>query len=312
MDLTVIVCTYNRLESLKRLVAGFDACKQPGRITWELLIINNNSTDGTDGYLSELVESSRHLRSADEPLQGLSHSRNRGIMEAAGRFLFFMDDDAAPDGDFLCSIERALQSYVDARCFGVKVISHFPQKPDWFAIDGPFALTGILGIYDLGESDRILTSADPHPLGSGILIEKGLIGEVGCFDTNLGVKEGVKYPSRGEDTDLMDRLRTGGTAIYYLANTVVNHYPDLLRYNLSHLKKMYIGSGLGLARDHIDNCTRIFGVPRYLYKHTLGCLLRAVCWHMRGRGDAAVYYRTRYWLALGMIMWNLGLHREDE
>ena len=309
LDLTVVVCTYNRSNALQILLDGFNNCDKPTLLTWELLIIDNNSPDNTQDLLNISLLKYPYLRFEKEINQGISYARNRGISEAKGEYLFFMDDDASPSSWFLTSIEAALKKYPDILCFGVKVLSHFPNKPDWFAIEGPYALKGILGIFDLGESERLLNSADPSPLGSGLLIEKELISTFGGFNVKLGVSGGTKYPGRSEDTDLVERLRASGISVYYLPHPLVNHYPDLRRYDLNKLKIMFIGSGLALARLPVNNCKVLFGAPRHLFRSLMEHLF-LVCLHSaRGNKSASVYHKTRYWLTLGTLIGYMGLDR---
>ncbi|BCO07682.1 hypothetical protein GF1_00580 [Desulfolithobacter dissulfuricans] len=304
-DLSIIVCTYNRAISLQRLVDGFCRCIAPSDLTWELIIVDNNSTDNTYSVLEEAKESLENVTYVKELKQGLSFARNRGIVEATGRFLFFMDDDAVPCRKFLVAIQEAFDRFPGIRCFGTRVISYFPNKPEWFAVEGPYALTGILGIFDLGDEARPLTERDPNPLGSGLLIEKEIFSEVGYFDTDLGVKGGQKYPRRSEDSELMRRVREKGITICYLPKPLVHHYPDLNRFNMKHLKKMYIGSGLGIGETVKFEGKRIFGVPRYYLRVLLSCFGKFVWFYLHGNGEAYVYYKTRFWLHLGMVLGSL-------
>jgi len=311
-DLTVIVATCNRSQSLEHLLQGFFECEKPVDLDWELLFVDNNSTDNTSEILTLAAQRLSYVRSVFEGSQGVSHARNRGAIEARGRFIFFMDDDASPSLTFLAGIENALKKYPEIKCFGAKVISHFPDKPKWFAIKGPYALMGILGIYDLGDTDKILKVDDPIPIGSGILIERDYFIEKGKFNTILGVNATSKYPQRGEDTDFMEQLMISGVTICYLPGPLVNHYPDLNRYDLAHLKRMFIGSGIGMARKHKSTGKTIFGVPRYLYRKLLEYIF-FICVHFLVKNDeACVYYKTRYWITLGMITTLLGLHPDSD
>jgi glucosyl-dolichyl phosphate glucuronosyltransferase len=312
LDLSVIVATCNRAVSIERLLQGFCDCEMPRTLKWEVLVVDNNSTDHTPQVLALAEGRLPFLRWVIERRQGVSFARNRGAEEAAGRFLFFMDDDAAPDRFFLTGIEKGIADHPEISCFGTKVISHFPDRPDWFAIDGPYALTGILGIFDLGEKDRLLTGTDPLPIGSGILIEKGLFERQGRFDTALGPKASSKYLARGEDTCFMEGIAGAAIPICYLPVPLVNHYPDLQRYDLDRLKRMYIGSGIGLAGKQGRGAKKLFGVPRYLFRQLVEYGCQSVFNQFRRCDEACVYFKTRYWLTYGMIISHLGLCQEEK
>ena len=92
LKLTVVVCTYNRSKSLEYLLDGFNKCVKPHSMTWELLVIDNNSSDNTLDLLNTSLLKYPYLRFEKEINQGISYARNRGISEAKGEYLFFMDE----------------------------------------------------------------------------------------------------------------------------------------------------------------------------------------------------------------------------
>src|SRR5215471_9795294 len=94
MRITVILCTYNRCESLSTALESVAVSQLPPSISWEVLIVDNNSSDRT----REVVEEFSHrypgrFRYAFEPRQGKSYALNVGVREAKGDVLAFMDDD---------------------------------------------------------------------------------------------------------------------------------------------------------------------------------------------------------------------------
>lgn len=308
IDLTVVVATCNRSSSLVRLLTGFQECERPANLKWEVLIVDNNSTDDTGEVTARAKQRFPYVRSVFEAHPGVSHARNRGAAEACGRYLFFIDDDASPSRRFLTGIEKALETYPDVVCFGTRIRSHFPDKPKWFATEGPYALIGVLGSYDLGDCDKILEKGEPLPIGCGLMVEKKTFFDYGPFDTDLGITVQSKDFKRGEDTFFVETLARAGQSICYLSEPVVDHYPDLSRYRLDHLKKMYFSTGVSLAGKSMTTAVRWFGVPRYLIREVIGYVFRIVLCTLRHRGDACVFYMTRYWLTLGMIAYYLGLN----
>jgi glycosyltransferase involved in cell wall biosynthesis len=90
-DISVILCTRNRAASLDTALRSLTACATAD-LNWELLVIDNGSTDQT-----ALVAASYHdrlpIRTILEPTAGLSHARNRGVAEATGEWLVWLDDD---------------------------------------------------------------------------------------------------------------------------------------------------------------------------------------------------------------------------
>src|SRR5580704_17634223 len=85
MNITVILCTYNRCASLPRALASVAASELPSAVKWEVLVVDNNSTDETRAVLEEFCHlHPGRVRYLLERRQGLSQARNAGIREARG------------------------------------------------------------------------------------------------------------------------------------------------------------------------------------------------------------------------------------
>jgi glycosyltransferase involved in cell wall biosynthesis len=96
MILSVVICTYNRAELLERALNSLLNSPREASESWELLVIDNNSTD-----MTKEVVSSYEARYILEPNQGIAYARNRGYMEAKGTYVAYIDDDAYVDSGWL-------------------------------------------------------------------------------------------------------------------------------------------------------------------------------------------------------------------
>ena len=92
VSVSVIVCTYNRCGTLAATLESAAALRIPAGVSWELLVVDNNSTDGTRevvlGFAGRLP-----VRYLYEPRQGKTLALNRALAEAQGDLLLFTDDD---------------------------------------------------------------------------------------------------------------------------------------------------------------------------------------------------------------------------
>ena len=81
--LTIAICTWNRAAMLDRVLAHMTSLVVPPGVDWEILVVDNNSTDETDAVATKHAA---HLpiRVVLESTPGISHARNRGIREARG------------------------------------------------------------------------------------------------------------------------------------------------------------------------------------------------------------------------------------
>ena len=111
MDATIIVCSYNRAESLRDTLRSLRAQRCASTRQWEVIVVDNNSKDHTRRVVEEAQRDWRHLRYEFEEAQGLSHSRNHGISVARGDVVLFTDDDVLPEPDWLETTLTGLARY---------------------------------------------------------------------------------------------------------------------------------------------------------------------------------------------------------
>ena len=83
MDVTVALCTWNRSALLERTLSSMVRLRIPTGLDWELLVVDNGSTDETRAVLDRF-RSELPLRTVSEPQAGVAHARARGLAEARG------------------------------------------------------------------------------------------------------------------------------------------------------------------------------------------------------------------------------------
>src|SRR5947209_20444721 len=107
VPISVIVCTHNRVERLKRCIEALVSVHSDR--DWELIVVDNNSVDGTAAYLSSLPRRVGQVQivTTFEPKRGLSAAQNAGARLANGEILAFTDDDCYVRNDFIEAIIRA-------------------------------------------------------------------------------------------------------------------------------------------------------------------------------------------------------------
>ncbi len=91
---SVIIPTYNRAGQLKQVLEGLEKQDVP-LDSFEVIVVSDGSTDGTDDYLHSLITPLR-IRSIRQPNQGAATARNRGISQAGEEIILFLDDDVVP------------------------------------------------------------------------------------------------------------------------------------------------------------------------------------------------------------------------
>ena len=131
MHITVLICTRNRAEQLRRTLEAATAIETPGT-SWELLVIDNGSSDHTPEVVESFAER-LPIRRVSEPQAGLSNARNRGVAEANGSYICWTDDDVLIDPHWLSAYAGAFAHHPEAAYFGgpIELVLEEPT-PSWF------------------------------------------------------------------------------------------------------------------------------------------------------------------------------------
>src|SRR5713226_1139241 len=108
MDLTVIICTWNRAKSLAVVLNSLEASQVPEGLTWEVLIVDNNSKDETRAVCESFIaKNPRRFRYLFHVTQGKTNALNAGIREAYSEILALTDDDLTVDPHWVAEIHKA-------------------------------------------------------------------------------------------------------------------------------------------------------------------------------------------------------------
>ena len=105
MSITVILCTYNRCQSLTKALQSVALSRLPASMDWDVLVVDNNSGDRTKEVVEEF--SSRYpsrFRYLFERKQGKSNALNTGIRESNSEILAFTDDDVIVEPAWLMNL----------------------------------------------------------------------------------------------------------------------------------------------------------------------------------------------------------------
>ena len=114
MHISVIICTYNRAQNLPVCLGRLAGQQGVDGLEWEVLVVDNNSTDATREALAELARTLPiAIRYTFEPQQGLNYARNRGAQESLGRYFGYIDDDIQTSPQWLCALHN---SFAEALC----------------------------------------------------------------------------------------------------------------------------------------------------------------------------------------------------
>ena len=268
MDITVIVCTYNRCESLAQALHSIASSVLPHSLDWEVLVVDNNSRDQTRTVFEEI--SCRYpgrFRYLSEPKQGLSNARNSGIHAAGGQIIAFTDDDVTVDPLWLQNLTAPLLMGQWAGAAGRIRLEPGFRPPRWMAITGPLSLGESLVQFDRGDQEGPL---DQPPFGANMAFRKISFEKYGGFRADLG-RCGESLIGN-EDTEFAGRLMAAGERLYYVPSAVVNHPVHQDRVKKGYFRSYYFAHGRSVARQAGQKLP-LWRIPRYCL-HGIRCKLR--------------------------------------
>jgi len=264
--ISVVVCTYNRSESLRKTLGSLAQLWAPAGTSWELIVVDNNSTDDTAEVVKTIAATSNlSVRYVFEINQGVSHARNAGISAARGDIIAFTDDDVTVDPRWLCELQKIFDQFACTGVGGRIVPVGMCQKPSWLVLDGPHSLkSGTVVSFDHGEKPCELRTS----FGANMAFRRVAFEEHGFFRTDLGRGSALML---GEDTEFCTRLLSAGEKLVYAPSAVVYHVTPRERMAKSYFQSYYFNYGRYIARANRfpENAVLYFGVPRYLFRSLL-------------------------------------------
>jgi len=263
--ISVAVCTWNRCESLRRTLEVMTGLQVPAGVDWELLVVNNNSTDATDAVVRSFT-ARLPIRLLQEKIAGLSYARNRAIQAATGDILLWTDDDVLVEPRWLERIINGFRTFDADFVFG-------PSRPAWEVGSAPEWFSplhyGKLALIDYGAQPFRVRDLSTPFFGLNFAVKRGVLIELGSFREDLGVKEDS---GGGEDIDLFRRAQAAGRTVVYVPDAIVEHViPPVRMTRTFHRDKLKAGLPMyyRMLQDQYIGQPWLLGVPRFLYAKML-------------------------------------------
>jgi glycosyltransferase involved in cell wall biosynthesis len=207
--ISLVICTKNRAGHLQGCLEALAATEYDPR-RWELIVVNNGSTDHTNAVLQRFADRVPFRATVvEEPRPGQSRARNAGVKVSRSPLVAFTDDDCYIARDFLT---RVVEGFRNPRYgyIGGRVLLHDPS-------DAPETIK---------EDDQAEEIA-PHTIvppgfihGANMSFRREVWESVGGFDPLFG--PGARFVA--DDVDFLARASQAGFAGAYLPGPVVRHH----------------------------------------------------------------------------------------
>lgn len=299
MNLSVILCTYNRALSLGPALESVALSRLPDGVSWEVLVIDNNSKDGTraavEAYCARYPGRFRYLF---ETRQGKSFALNTGLREAKGDVIAFMDDDVVVEPDWLQNLTAPLQGGSYQGTGGRICAPTDVTIPQWISLSGDCSLAGVLALFDRGSVPIELS--DP-PYGTNMAFHREMFEKFGAFRTDLGPCAGSEI--RGEDTEFCLRLMKAGIPLLYVPTAVVHHEIPAGRMKQEYFLTWYFDYGRAHIRSRLRRTDDLWIIPRPLVgimNHLAFMLPKKIFGWMFTFGEVERFFaKTQVWMIAG-------------
>jgi glucosyl-dolichyl phosphate glucuronosyltransferase len=216
LEMSIVIGTFDRCDTLSLALESLakQTC-DPRR--FEIIVVDNGSTDGTRDLVAARQSTMRNLRYVVEPAIGLSNARNRGIAEARAGVVGFFDDDGEAEPDWAETVLRMFAEDPELDAMGGRIHPRWAgEQPVWFsrAVEGHYA------VCDYGPT-RHEIAFPQYPFGPNMAIRRARLLAIGGFRGELG-PTGGNIKSCGE-TDLFYRLHQRPLRVVYEPSAVVHH-----------------------------------------------------------------------------------------
>ena len=231
---SLIICTYNRDKYLPQALDSI-AAQDFDKSLFELIVVDNNSTDNTATIVKHFITSHPELNANYyfEEKKGLGFARNRGLHDAAGSILCYVDDDAILSKGYLRQVVSFFNSCPEAIGAGGKVIPKYDSgtEPEWMSK----YTKNFAGRVDYGKKIKQFNDGMKYPAGCNMIYKKDVLLTVGGFNNDLTF--------RSDDKDIFLRVKKKFDQIYYLPEAYVYHFVDSHRLSFSNFRKLFLKTG---------------------------------------------------------------------
>ena len=241
LSVSVVLCCHNSATRLPETLRHLAGQQVPSELVWEILLIDNASTDDTVALAGQFAAQHRNLavRLVAEPKLGTAYARQRGIAEARHEAVLFVDDDNWLAPDYVAVVAETLKKHPEIDALGGMSTACFEGiEPDWLSrYQGWYAITG-------RSKNPVLLTEESFLWTAGAAfrhqaLRRALSLGLPCL---VSGRRGGSLAA-GEDHELCYLLRIAGGSLYRHSGLHFRHYLPKSRLTWEYLKRLHHGDG---------------------------------------------------------------------
>lgn len=235
MGISVIICCYNSVPRLDETLKHLANQKVPDDLQWEVILVDNNSSDNTKGVAQEVwskYQSSASFRIISESTPGVGWARKKGVMEARYDYILFCDDDNWLVDTYVADGYRFITSDPALAAVG-------GRGEPVFEVDEPHWFKDVSASYALGPQ-----RAPGTLYSAGLVVNRKILlnlYDIG-FESLLVGRTGTSLTS-GEDFEYVYLFQILGYKVDYQPSLVFKHFISKDKLTLNYVNKLYKGFG---------------------------------------------------------------------
>ena len=239
MKISVAICTWNRSRLLKQTLESIAATNRSSIDSWELIVVDNNSTDNTREVVTGFSDRLPIIY-VQETEQGHSASRNRAIESATGDLIVWTDNDVIVDANWLQAYQSAANRYPDSVFFGGVIQPVFESpRPAWLEETWQ-KCKAVYAERDLGGKEFEF-QPNQFPYGANFAVRANVQQQF-RFDTSVGRVSGGLV---GEDEiEMLRRVTAAGHVGVWIPSAKLQHFIPDDRVTPEYVRNYFIGQGV--------------------------------------------------------------------
>jgi glycosyltransferase involved in cell wall biosynthesis len=300
MNISIIICTYNRAHLLKNAIRSLFDMEIPEGCDVELVVVNNASTDNTKSVIDNFLKNENfRVKVLFEPKLGKSFALNTAINNASGDILALVDDDHIASQGYLKTIYKAIKEYPSYNIFCGRILPNWDgTEPDWVHDNKVYPIRPFpVPYFDLGSKDIDVTLSSFLPGAGNLVLYRRLFEQIGNFSIELGP---VGHNLRGgEDTDFVLRALEKGERILFIPEMIQYHFVDPVRLKLGYLlKNAYLRSMVARSLREKPGVKLLGSVPLYMIRKAAEHLFKSL---LTFKSRRRRFFLVRFAATLGEI-----------
>lgn len=245
--LSVLICSHNGAARIEQTLDHLARQVFEESISWEIVLVDNASTDGLEQKAVSSWSSNVPLRVIREPRLGVTYARITGMNHCRYAYIGFIDDDNWASPDWVERAFHAIDSKPDAGAVGGANMAVFETEPPvWFE-----RYSRNYAVGEQYETSGIVEKPDGMLWGAGLVLRNEAWQQLVSlgYDPLIQSRTGKSLMS-GEETEILLSFKLLGWNLYYDKQLKLEHYIPCQRMTWKyHLR---LRRGLGAASVYLD------------------------------------------------------------